>query len=167
MTIPAATVELVATIVLALLSHAEHLKNVRPSTILTLYLPLVVTLDIARDRTLWLMHLHLPIAVLFTVCLALKVAWVVLEAREKRNIILDKYSDINSEESAGILKRSFFGWLLPYIIHGAKREIAVEDLVELDGNLRSRYLHEAFQREWHRGKSPALGEPRTRRQPQY
>ncbi|KGO43424.1 ABC transporter, integral membrane type 1 [Penicillium expansum] len=159
-TIPAATVELVATIVLALLSHAEHLKNVRPSTILTLYLPLVVTLDIARDRTLWLMHLHLPIAVLFTVCLALKVAWVVLEAREKRNIILDKYSDINSEESAGILKRSFFGWLLPYIIHGAKREIAVEDLVELDGNLRSRYLHEAFQREWHRGKSPALVDPR-------
>ncbi|KAF5580564.1 ABC transporter integral membrane type 1 [Fusarium subglutinans] len=146
--LPAGGVELAATLVLGLVSHADHFKTLRPSTLICLYLPLTILLDISRVRTLWLLQLRLPLAPMLTACLCAKVVWLILEARQKQRIVLDGYCDVTEEEVAGILSRSVFGWLLPSIVSGSRKDILPKDLICLDAELRASQVHDAFQRQW-------------------
>lgn len=148
--LPAAAVELAATLVLAFVSYAEHMKTLRPSTLLSLYLPLTVLFDIARARTLWLLRLDLPMAPLFTACVAARAAWLVLEVWQKRRVLLERYRKATEEEMAGILSRSVFGWLLPLIVSASRKDMGPADLLRLDAELQTARVYGAFEHRWQR-----------------
>lgn len=148
--LPAAAVELTATLVMAFVSYAEHMKTLRPSTLLSLYLLLAVLFDIARARTLWLLRLDLPLAPVFTACVAARAAWLVLEAWQKRRLLLETYCEATEEEMAGILSRSVFGWLLPMVVSASRKDIGPADLLRLDAELQTSRVYMAFEQRWRR-----------------
>ena len=65
-TIPAAALLLVDALALFALSHLEHLHSVRPSALINVWLLLTLPFDIARARSLWLVHANNPTAAVFT-----------------------------------------------------------------------------------------------------
>jgi ATP-binding cassette subfamily C (CFTR/MRP) protein 1 len=145
--LPAAMIELIATVIMGLVSYTDHFKTLQPSTILCLYLPLNILLGIPHVRTLWLMQLQLPLAPVLTACLSAKIIWLVLEARHK-HILLEEYEDVTEEAVAGILSQCVFGWLLPFIIRGSRKDILSRDLLHLDTELRSLRVHDMFKVNW-------------------
>jgi hypothetical protein len=145
--LPAAIIELTSTVILGLVSYTNHFKTLQPSTLLCLYLPLNILLGIPHVRTLWLMQLQLPLAPVLTACLSAKMIWLVLEARQK-HISLEEHEDVTEEEVAGILSQCVFGWLLPFIIRGSRKDILSRDLPRLDAELRSLRVHDMFKANW-------------------
>ncbi|CAJ0544905.1 Ff.00g084500.m01.CDS01 [Fusarium sp. VM40] len=145
--LPAAIIELTATVILGLVSYTDHFKTLQPSTLLCLYLPLDILLGIPHVRTLWLMQLQFPLAPVLTACLPAKMIWLVLEARQKQ-ILLEEHEDVTEEEVAGVLSQCVFGWLLPFIIRGSRKDILSRDLLHLDTELRSLRVHDMFKVNW-------------------
>ena len=90
-TLAAATLTPFAAIVLFTLSRAEHINSVRPSAIINVYLIVTLPFNVAKSRTLWLDGATKPVAAVFTSAVCLKVMIPILEAVEKRSILLDRY----------------------------------------------------------------------------
>ena len=88
-TLDAATLALVASIGLCLLSHMEHLHSVRPSALINIYLIITLPFDVARSRTYFLHNETRTIAAVFTSALAIKILILISEAIEKRRILLE------------------------------------------------------------------------------
>ncbi|KAI7788103.1 hypothetical protein LA080_013410 [Diaporthe eres] len=89
-----AVLSVLAALILAALSHFEHARSVRPSFIINLYLIATALFDAARVRTHWLKSEgdgH-ALAAAMTASLAVKIVVLLLEAREKRSLLLGLYS---------------------------------------------------------------------------
>ncbi|KAK2813402.1 hypothetical protein FQN50_000718 [Emmonsiellopsis sp. PD_5] len=125
---------------MGLVSYAEHLHSVKPSILLNAYLFASLILDATRTRTLWLIGDHLPIAILLTVSLGIKLFMLLLEATKKRNILQPQYSHYPPEAISGFFGRTLFLWLNPLFAKGSSQLLVLEDLFELDKHLRSEYL---------------------------
>ena len=110
-TLAEASLTLVDSLGLCVLSHTEHIHSVRPSAIINVYLLLTLPFDVARSRTLWLDGATRAVAALFTSTVAVKFIILVAEAMEKRSILLDRYRYSSPEVTSGIYSRSFFWWL--------------------------------------------------------
>ena len=110
-TLAAATFNLIDALGLCILSHIEHIRSVRPSAIINIYLMITLPFDIARCRTLWTGGDTKHIAAVFTSTLGVKLMLVIAEAIEKRDILLERYRTPNREVTSGIYSRSFFWWL--------------------------------------------------------
>ncbi|KAK2865449.1 hypothetical protein FQN49_003561 [Arthroderma sp. PD_2] len=70
--------------VLAAVSYLEHIRSVRPSTLLVVYLGLSILLDLARTRTLFFIQGSRIVALVFLSSFVVKVLSFVLEVTEKR-----------------------------------------------------------------------------------
>lgn len=104
-TLAAAVLTLVDALGLCILSHAEHLYSVRPSAIINVYLLLTLLFDIARARTLWLDGVTKTVAAVFSSTIMIKVMILVIEAVEKRSILLERYQNSSPEVTSGIYSR--------------------------------------------------------------
>jgi ATP-binding cassette, subfamily C (CFTR/MRP), member 1 len=151
--VPTAVLTLVAYLALPILSYAEHVKSVRPSSLLNGYLLISLLCDVARTRTLWLKD-HDKIAGDFTAAVAIKCALLVLEAVEKRRFLLPNYQSYPFEATSGIFSRFFFCWLNPLLRRGHSRILALDDLYCLDKHLLSEYLEPLLNSAWLKGRSP-------------
>lgn len=101
----AASLSLVDGLVISALSYFEH-QNIRPSTLLLIYLSLSILFDIARVRTLWL--LQPEISAVLTASVTIKSLMLVLEAREKRGWSnTEGNSCIGEEDLSGVLNQGF------------------------------------------------------------
>lgn len=151
--VPTAVVTLIAYLALPVLSYAEHIKSVRPSSLLSGYLLISLLCDVTRARTLWLRD-HDKIASDFTAAIAIKCALLVLETVEKRRFLLPKYQSYPFEATSGILSRFLFCWLNPLFRKGYSKTLAMDDLYGLDKHLISGYLDHLLNSAWLKGSSP-------------
>ncbi|TGO56919.1 hypothetical protein BELL_1374g00010 [Botrytis elliptica] len=147
-TIPAAALLLVDALGLFALSHIEHLHSVRPSALINVWLLLTLPFDMARARSLWLVHANNPTAAVFTSALGVKIMVIIAEAVEKRHILLDRYRNASPETTSGIYSRSFFWWLNTLMTTGFQRVIKNEDLYPIGEEMSSHYLYSRARSTW-------------------
>ncbi|KAH8695211.1 P-loop containing nucleoside triphosphate hydrolase protein [Talaromyces proteolyticus] len=122
---------------LALLSYWQHLRSVRPSGLLVQYLALTLVFDIARCRTLWGIQSAESVATVLNVAIGVKTALLILEATEKRGILLPQYKSLPVEATSGELNLWFSWWLNPILISGFKRQLSMKTLFDVDPVLKA------------------------------
>ncbi|KAJ9213389.1 hypothetical protein DTO166G4_5015 [Paecilomyces variotii] len=149
--IPAAVITVAGTAVFFILSYTEHKNSVRPSIMLSIYLFLSLTFDIPRARTLWLRRTNDYnglIATMFTVTVGIKTLALILEALEKRGVLLPEYRSYPHEATASIWNRSLFWWLNPLFRKGFSQLLGVDDLFVLDKHLASERIDSTMTAMW-------------------
>lgn len=144
----AAALVLVDGLGLCLLSHFEHVRSIRPSTIINTYLMVTLLFDIAQTRTLWTQDAPRSIASVFTATVVIKSMIVIMEAIEKKKILLTRYQDASPEAASGIYSRAFFWWLHPLMSTGFRRIIREEDLFTIEEDMSSSVLGKRGQKLW-------------------
>ena len=149
--VPTATITFIGSLVLCILSYAEHVRTVAPSFLLNIYLFFSLLFDIARARTLWLQQYNRTIAIVFTASVAVKFVLVLLEGFEKRGLLRADYKGYPPEATSGIYSKSFFFWLRSLLQNGYRRLLRVDDLFVLDKSLASENLQYVLQRTWAKG----------------
>ncbi|KAJ5740717.1 hypothetical protein N7493_000589 [Penicillium malachiteum] len=146
----------IGSLVLIVLSYAEHTRSVRPSFILNAYLLITLLFDAARARTLWLRSIDSfndIIATVTSIAMCAKLVLVVLEAVEKRRILKEEYQGYPPEATAGFYSQAMFYWLNPLFKLGYTGTLNVEDLFALDKQLSSERLLNAFEERWRNVKN--------------
>jgi len=133
---------------LCLLSHAEHVHSIRPSTIINVYLLVTLLFDIAHTRTLWIENAPKSIAAVFTVTVIIKFIVAIMEATEKRKILLAQYQNKHPEATSGIYSWAFFWWLNTLLTIGFRRIIRKEDLFPMEDEMSSSVLASRAKRLW-------------------
>jgi ATP-binding cassette subfamily C (CFTR/MRP) protein 1 len=150
--VPSAVISFIGAVMLGFLSFTEHMRSIRPSFLLTVYLLFTSVFDIERSRgyalTLDLDH----VATLFGPRLGLKVFLAIVEARDKRRLLLPDFVNSPPEATSGIYKRATFWWLNALFKKGFSTSLSIDDLFQLDKHLKAEYLHHLIGSSWTRGK---------------
>jgi ATP-binding cassette, subfamily C (CFTR/MRP), member 1 len=144
----AASLSLAAALTLSTLSYIEHTRCIRPSSVINAYLLMTVPMDAAKVRTLWLRGGSLFVAGFASTVLVIKLLVLVVEATEKRRILLSPYSDYSPEATSGLYARGLFWWLNPIFLLGYKSILRDVDLFPTDDSLASESLRKRFQSQW-------------------
>ncbi|KAK2021657.1 ABC transporter [Colletotrichum zoysiae] len=143
-----------ATVMFGGLSYIEHAKSLKPSSILNIYIFVSLVLDGAILRTVWLSHLSVAIAAVFSASFALKAAVMILEAKAKTRHLASAGRPCSPEETSGIYSRGLFWWLTPLLLTGFRRLLKPLDLFVLDESMSAAVLNERFWLYWNRWSSP-------------
>ncbi|KAH8694908.1 ABC transporter [Talaromyces proteolyticus] len=146
--ITSAVLGLISAFVIALLSHLEHNKSIRPSFLTSLYILVTLVFDIARARTHWLLRQHDAVAATLAAIVALKLAILLLESVEKRSILISIYRNSSTESTSGLFNRALFCWLNPLLLKGFMSILSVDDLFPISENLSSIQVTEQIQAGW-------------------
>lgn len=133
---------------LALLSHLEHRRSIRPSFLASVYILVTLIFDIARTRTHWLLRQDDAVAATLTAIVAVKLVMLVLEASEKRSILLAIYNNYSTESTGGPFNRALFCWLNPLLLKGYRSVLSIDDLFPINENLSSREVTRRIQAGW-------------------
>lgn len=153
------------------LSHLEHARSLRPSALYTTYLLISVALDAAIVRTIWLRRgddnggsvssVNMSICIVTTVSFVFKVAVLVLEAREKRSLLIsngarkDQHQEREQkhgpEETSGIFSQGFFWWLNELLLRGYRQLLRPDDLYPVQEDMSAAALNEKFWTTWNKG----------------
>lgn len=159
-TLPTAIFAVFSAIAICLLSHFEHVKSIKPSTLLNVYLLFSALFDAVQLRTLWRISGYEALASLFSCGLAIKLTILTLEAWEKGALLTPLYRRLPPEARGGIYNISFFWWLNGLFMTGFKKVLAFDDLYSLDTELSSASLAERIRKSWdhsdHRRKHALL-----------
>lgn len=146
--VASAALSFVSGLSLALLSHLEHSKSIRPSFLINFYLLTTVFFDAARVRTQWLAGANDAAASALTASLAVKCFMLVLEAVEKRSLLLGLDRQFSTESTSGMMSRSSFWWLNSLLLSGFKRVLSVDALPAIHEKLNSEDLARTLQAAW-------------------
>ncbi|KAF6825097.1 ABC multidrug transporter [Colletotrichum plurivorum] len=150
--VPAAVLGVLDALALALLSHAEHVRSVRPSTLMCLYLFPSIGFDAVQCRTLWLLPASSrgPLPAVSVAALAVKVVVFLLEAQGKRRYLIAALRGLSPEATSGIIGRGFFWWLNDLMARGFRATLSPSSLYQIDDGLRSEGLLQGLLRRWDR-----------------
>jgi len=154
--IVAAVLSLATAVALIVLSYLEHVRSLRPSSTINAYLLLSVPCDAAKVRTLWLRGGSSLLAGIVSAMLVIKLLVLVVEAGEKRRILLSTHTDISPEDTSGLYSRSLFWWLNPILLTGYKCILRDVDLFPADESLTSESLRKRFQARWTRREQSSI-----------
>lgn len=144
--VASAVVSFLATLTIIPLSLLEHRKSQKQSPAISGFLLLSLILDLAQARSLWLRNQVVSLAALFTLCVVLKAALLVLEESRKRSISTEK--ERIREVQSGIVNRSVFFWLNDFLLLGSKQALAVGDIGAIHPKLASDILLEQLETAW-------------------
>lgn len=126
----------------------EHLRSVRPSALINIYLLLTLVFDIVRTRTLWQTEPSKTIAAVSSSSVGVKVLMLIVEAVEKRDILLVPFQHTSPEVTSGIYSRSMFWWLNKLMRTGFKRIINNDDLYPIEDEMRTSTLLHNARKSW-------------------
>lgn len=150
-TIAADAVAVVNTLSLLATSWLEHSRTVRPSAIIQLFLFFSLLFTAPRVRTFWLLEGPSQHVVASLVTAALAVQFVVLQVESVpkwTHVVSVVPESIAPEERQGVFSRVFFWWLMPLFLAGYQRDLAMDDLCQIDDDLQGRILHDRLQEQW-------------------
>ncbi|KAK0644149.1 ABC transporter [Cercophora newfieldiana] len=147
-TLAAAALAFVSMLGLTILSIFEHSRDLRPSIILQSFLAATTLLDLPRTRTQWLLQDNTAVASLFTTTLLLRVVILVVESLQKWTDEKEWPDGASREMTHGIFGHTFLWWLRPLLLTGYKRDIRMEDLDEVDVDLRGETLGNRLLKAW-------------------
>lgn len=142
--IPAATLALVASVLLAVFASLEHTRALAPSPAPIFFLSVTALLDVARVRTLYLTDKTWPAATL-SAGLALRLLLLGLESRSKKNDLAAALpSETSPEKLAGPISRTMFHWVNPLLLLGFRGSLKGRRLGPIDPQFGAAYLTERF-----------------------
>ncbi|CAN8098015.1 unnamed protein product [Discula destructiva] len=160
-----ATLTVLATLSIGLVSYFEHVRETRPSFLLNACLPIFLVIGIIRTRTAWLLFSgpqHEVYPTLCTAATAVTGLITILEAVPKRRRtgrIALQLDDKSPEQSSGLYALTFFTWLNPLIRLGNEKILDTDDLYPLDTRLSADRVSAQFQKYWaDDGHAPGSGE---------
>ena len=134
------------------LSHLEHIRSLRPSTVLCIYLGFTLLLDLPRIRTLSFLPENQTVTILFAASWVAKAITLVFESIEKRFLLKKAYENSALEATSGIFNRSLFWWLNELLWRGSKTTLTVDDLPILDDELTKASDPEKLLERWNKGE---------------
>lgn len=143
---------MVGALVLGTLSYFEHMRSIRTSFLLNVYLLFTIAFDTARSRSYSLAPELSEISILFTTRAGIKVFLAIFEARSKAHLLLPGYTDFPPEAGSGVYNRSLFWWQNALLKKGYSNILSIDDLFQLDKHLRAEHLHELIKTAWDKGK---------------
>ena len=133
------------------LSSLEHMRSARPSDVISIFVLISIILDVPQARTLWLRHhSELPVAIIFTACLAIKIIILFLESKSKQPWLLAPYRAYSREALTNIFDRTVLWWLGPLFLLGYRKTLRFEDLYAIDDSLLSESVEHRFMKHWSR-----------------
>ncbi|CAI6338803.1 unnamed protein product [Periconia digitata] len=145
--VAASALKLVSALFMTVLSVLEHSRSPRPSMLLSTYLFLILLLDIAQTRTLFLSSHDQPevvYSILFSTTVALEAVILHLEAIQKTRWTQWDHKAHSPEETGSIFNIGVFYWLNNLFRLGYSKILALEDLYPLDLALDAESLHRKF-----------------------
>lgn len=154
--LPAAVLALAAALGLYLLSYIEHVKSIRPSSIIDAYLLLTLPFDAAQLRTRWLRGEGVAENGIASALLGVKLLVLISEATEKRRLLFTPYANPSPEATSGLYSRGLFWWLNPLFRLGFRNVVNDDDLFAADGDLLSKSLETRFNKHWINRMSSSL-----------
>ncbi|KAJ4859436.1 ABC transporter domain-containing protein [Trichoderma breve] len=137
----AAAITLLASILAIGLSYLEHSRSLKPSILLESFLFSTLLFDIVQVRTIWLSQQR-TLAIVFTVAVAIKTVNFCLEATPKSQLKNSQERKCSPEITSGIFSIGVFSWLNSLLFRGYRGTIATDDLYPLDATLKARRLHD-------------------------
>lgn len=149
-TIPAAALEVVIVVLLALTTRQESIRSERPPLVASGYLSLSLLLDIARIRTYWLLPDLRVIASLYMGQSALKLTSLTfLLCRHTVRYRKIGRKDFAAEQYAGLFGLGLWSWLNSFLLHGYRHGIATfNDLDSIDADLLSSKEGSVLEANW-------------------
>ncbi|CAG8415715.1 unnamed protein product [Penicillium salamii] len=116
-------------------SHLEHLRSIRPSTILNVFLFFTLLFDLTRLRTVHFMSSPRSVTTLLAISWMIKSITLLLEATEKRPLLKKTYENSPIESTSGVISRVTFWWLNHVLWLGSKSQLTVDSLPALDSDI--------------------------------
>ena len=130
------------------LSHVEHTKSVRPSTLICVYLVASIVFDAVQTRTLFITGNDLAISVTLCCSIAIKMTVLFLEASEKRAYLRVPYNSYPPETIASTFNRTFLWWLNRIFLTGFRKVMTLDDLRSTTSELRSKEPAKRLRKSW-------------------
>lgn len=152
-------VDLIATFMLALVSYFEHYRNTRPSSIIGIYLTVSIVFNAARVRTLFATDDARPLGIILLIATVIKSSLLVLELKEKREMLIAKEEFNAPEATSGFFNRLVFWWLNPLLLRGYKTPLQENSLFEVQPSLIGEQELLALYEKWE--KSPNQPRPNS------
>lgn len=146
-------VSIINTLACCLLSHLEHTRSIRPSSILLGYFLFSTLFDSTRMRTLWEIRDAGHVAALQSAVVGAKILILFLEAREKRAHLKLSYRQALPEATSSILGRTSFWWLNPLFRTAYSKILSSEDLFAVDEKLSFGPAQTKLISQWGQGMS--------------
>jgi len=130
------------------LSHLEHLRSIRPSAIINVYLLFTLLFDVAKVRTLWETPGTGKLAAVYSSSVGVKVLTIITESMEKRGILFDSFKHPSPEVTSGIYGISTFSWLYSLLQLGFRTNLHMDDLYPLDDDMQTSVLLKRSSHTW-------------------
>jgi ATP-binding cassette, subfamily C (CFTR/MRP), member 1 len=135
------------------LLQLEHVRSIRPSFIVSVYLLVSAFLDISRVRTAWLRGASTGHAVTLSFNLGFKLFILMFETVEKRRLLPKSDKDISIESTSGPFNRGLFVWLNSLLRAGFTNLLTLESLPSINERLATDKIHHRFDTAWKQGKT--------------
>lgn len=123
---------------------------------MNLYLITTLLFDAARVRTQWLIGNHGAIAGVLTGSLAVKCLALILEAVEKRSLLLGLERHFSLECTSGLISRSSFWWLNSLLLTGFNNVLTLDELPAIYEKLDSSDVTAQLQSVWDKCKEQRI-----------
>lgn len=144
----AAVLALIVAMVLVPLSHTEHVRLIRPSTLICVYLVASMFFDAVQARTLFITGDNFAISVTLCCSIATKIIMLFLEASEKRAYLRTSYNSYPPESIASTFNRTFLWWLNRIFFTGFRKIMTLDDLRSTTSELRSKVPAKRLRKSW-------------------
>ncbi|POR38791.1 Canalicular multispecific organic anion transporter 2 [Tolypocladium paradoxum] len=138
--------------ILSVVSYLEHVRSVRPSSLLSVYLGVSILLDLARVRTLFFVPESRTVAAVLLASFCTKILVFTLEVTEKRHLLLVEWQDESPEATSGVINRALFIWVNAVFIRGFRTLLTVNTLTPLDAEILSASRPATLIERWERTK---------------
>ncbi|KAK6814078.1 hypothetical protein RU639_010488 [Aspergillus parasiticus] len=148
----AGILNIVATFAAACASFLEDQRSIRPSDLLVIYLTMAAMCAIAPLRSLWSISPTNACTGLWTALFAITVACLCMESVHKTGLLrLQSYSP-TKEQVCGFWSRSLFIWILSLFRIGYSHILRMEDIPEVDHDLRGEVTGEKLRKAWEKSR---------------
>ncbi|KAM3557228.1 hypothetical protein ARSEF4850_005179 [Beauveria asiatica] len=150
--IPAASLDLIASINMVMMVYIGHKHSIRSSGLLATYLLFTLAVDILKCRSYFLRGELNTLGGLAATTASLRLLLLIVEERSKRKLLLDeKLRQISgSEATSGYFTRSFFLFLNPMFLSGFSNKLQNADMDQLGLDFSSKVLHAKLDNHWER-----------------
>jgi ATP-binding cassette subfamily C (CFTR/MRP) protein 1 len=154
--VPSAALSFVGALILCLWSYFEHMRMLRTSFWINVYLCITMLFDIARSRTFALDKDLNVISIQFTTRIGVKLFLAFFEAKSKEPLYLPDFTDAPPEAIAGVYNRALFWWQNQMFRKGFSNALSLDELFQLDKHLYADYLQRRIEPAWARCEFPLI-----------
>ncbi|KAJ6789938.1 hypothetical protein PWT90_07566 [Aphanocladium album] len=148
--VASAAIACVGSVCIFFLLYAEHIYSYRPSTLLSVYLTIMVLFDIAKTRSYFLRGDLNALAGLSVAVVCTEFVLLLLQEVSKRGLVTTRNSQprLGGEALSGFWGRALFLWINSTLQLGFRSILRIEDLKDLGPEFSSERLYAAFEPHW-------------------